>query len=99
MIHFTDHLRRLRVDQFEYAAMKVIILLSSGNVTLDIFSSLEILIFIGFVFLCVRLHFRHEWLEGIRERSKLSGIRPESTAAIHAIALPRRAVQVWRIAT
>ena len=31
MIHFTDHLRRLRVDQFEYAAMKVIILLSSGK--------------------------------------------------------------------
>ena len=31
MIHFTDHLRRLRVDQFEYAAMKVIILLSSGE--------------------------------------------------------------------
>lgn len=31
MIHFTDHLRRLRVDQYEYAAMKVIILLSSGE--------------------------------------------------------------------
>ena len=31
MVHFTDHLRRLRVDQFEYAAMKVIILLSSGE--------------------------------------------------------------------
>lgn len=31
MIHFTDHLRRLRVDQFEYAAMKVIILLSSDT--------------------------------------------------------------------
>jgi len=31
MIHFTDHLRRLRVDQYEYAAMKVIILLSSGT--------------------------------------------------------------------
>ena len=33
MIHFTDHLRRLRVDQYEYAAMKVIILLSSGTST------------------------------------------------------------------
>jgi len=31
MIHFTDHLRRLRVDQYEYAAMKVIILLSSDT--------------------------------------------------------------------
>lgn len=31
MIHFTDHLRRLRVDQYEYAAMKVMILLSSGK--------------------------------------------------------------------
>lgn len=31
MIHFTDNLRRLRLDTVEYAALKVIILMSSGN--------------------------------------------------------------------
>lgn len=30
MIHFTDNLRRLRLDTVEYAALKVIILMSSG---------------------------------------------------------------------
>lgn len=30
MLHFTDHLRRLRVDRYEYVAMKVIVLLNSG---------------------------------------------------------------------
>ncbi|XP_049804888.1 nuclear hormone receptor FTZ-F1 beta isoform X1 [Schistocerca nitens] len=29
MLNFTDHLRRLRVDQYEYVAMKVILLLTS----------------------------------------------------------------------
>lgn len=31
MIHFTDNLRRLRLDTVEYAALKVIILMSSGK--------------------------------------------------------------------
>lgn len=31
MLNFTEHLRRLRVDRYEYVAMKVIVLLSSGN--------------------------------------------------------------------
>lgn len=30
MLNLTDHLRRLRVDRYEYVAMKVIVLLSSG---------------------------------------------------------------------
>lgn len=30
MLNFTDHLRRLRVDNYEYVAMKVILLLTSG---------------------------------------------------------------------
>lgn len=30
MLNFTEHLRRLRVDRYEYVAMKVIVLLSSG---------------------------------------------------------------------
>lgn len=32
MLNFTDHLRRLRVDKYEYVAMKVIVLLTSGKV-------------------------------------------------------------------
>ena len=32
MINFTDHLRRLKVDRYEYAAMKVILLLTSDTV-------------------------------------------------------------------
>ncbi|XP_065575988.1 nuclear hormone receptor FTZ-F1 beta-like [Artemia franciscana] len=31
MVNFADHLRRLRVDQYEYMALKVIILLSSDS--------------------------------------------------------------------
>ena len=31
MLNFTEHLRRLRVDRYEYVAMKVIVLLSSGE--------------------------------------------------------------------
>jgi len=31
MIHFTDDLRRLKLDTVEYAALKVIILMSSGK--------------------------------------------------------------------
>ena len=33
MICFTDQLRRLKVDQFEYVSMKLICLLTSGNST------------------------------------------------------------------
>jgi len=32
MLNLTEHLRRLRVDKFEYVAMKVIILLTSGEI-------------------------------------------------------------------
>lgn len=31
MLNLTDHLRRLKVDKYEYVAMKVIVLLSSGK--------------------------------------------------------------------
>jgi hypothetical protein len=31
MLNLTDHLRRLKVDNYEYVAMKVIVLLSSGE--------------------------------------------------------------------
>ena len=31
MLNFTEHLRRLRVDKYEYVAMKVIVLLTSGK--------------------------------------------------------------------
>lgn len=31
MLNLTDHLRRLRVDKYEYIAMKVIVLLQSGE--------------------------------------------------------------------
>lgn len=33
MLNLTDHLRRLKVDKYEYVAMKVIVLLSSGEIT------------------------------------------------------------------
>lgn len=31
MLNLTDHMRRLRVDRYEYVAMKVIVLLQSGR--------------------------------------------------------------------
>jgi len=34
MLNLTDHLRRLKVDKYEYVAMKVIVLLSSGELLL-----------------------------------------------------------------
>ena len=33
MLHFTDSLRRLQVDYYEYVSMKVIVLLTSGKTT------------------------------------------------------------------
>ena len=39
MISFTDQLRRLKVDQFEYVSMKLICLLTSGMTLLNPFSS------------------------------------------------------------
>lgn len=33
MLNFTEQLRRLRIDQYEYVAMKVIILLTSGKLS------------------------------------------------------------------
>lgn len=36
MLNFTEQLRRLKVDQYEYVAMKVILLLTSG--LLSVFS-------------------------------------------------------------
>lgn len=35
MLNLTDHLRRLKVDKYEYVAMKVIVLLSSGEFLLN----------------------------------------------------------------
>lgn len=34
MLNFTQHLRRLKVDRYEYVAMKVIVLLSSGIINI-----------------------------------------------------------------
>lgn len=31
MLNLTDHMRRLRLDRYEYVAMKVIVLLQSGE--------------------------------------------------------------------
>ena len=31
MLNFSDQLRRLKVDHYEYVSMKVIVLLTSGN--------------------------------------------------------------------
>lgn len=39
MLNLTDHLRRLKVDKYEYVAMKVIVLLSSGMEFYGIFIS------------------------------------------------------------
>lgn len=37
MLNFTEQLRRLRVDKYEYVAMKVIVLLTSGNFSSKLF--------------------------------------------------------------
>lgn len=89
MIHFTDHLRRLRVDQFEYAAMKVIILLSSGNTTLNR-SSFLVKCLLTFILI------RYEWSEGVGKCAKLSGIGAESASAVHALSLSGCPFQIRR---
>lgn len=38
MLNLTDHLRRLRVDKYEYVAMKVIVLLQSGMLIFLLFN-------------------------------------------------------------
>ena len=36
MLNFTDQLRRLKVDYFEYVSMKVIVLLTSGKSSAEV---------------------------------------------------------------
>lgn len=45
MLNLTDHLRRLRVDKYEYVAMKVIVLLQSGMQLFPFFERTEMLMF------------------------------------------------------
>ena len=35
MLNFSEQLRRLKIDSYEYVSMKVIVLLTSGNAGLD----------------------------------------------------------------
>ena len=41
MLHFTDQLRRLKVDYYEYVSMKVIVLLTSGKYQRNIVNGQE----------------------------------------------------------
>ena len=51
MLNFTEHLRRLRVDQYEYVAMKVIVLVTSGEHYLLLCFTIPITIFVIFTIL------------------------------------------------
>jgi hypothetical protein len=45
--------------------------------------------------LVVVVGYRHEWTQGIGERSQFAGIGAQSLAAIHSVTLSRRALQIW----
>lgn len=43
MLNLADHMRRLKVDKYEYVAMKVIVLLSSGRISIIYWVSIIII--------------------------------------------------------
>jgi hypothetical protein len=92
MLNFTEQLRRLRVDQYEYVAMKVIVLLTSGE-RRGGRSRGCVLTRRFFVF------FRHFRIEGSREGEGFARESSESAPRLHAQPLSRQSCQIWRVAS
>jgi nuclear receptor subfamily 5 group A protein 3 len=92
MLNFTEQLRRLRVDQYEYVAMKVIVLLTSGERHAGR-SRGCVLTRRFFVF------FRHFRIEGSREGEGFARESSESAPRLHAQPLSRQSCQIWRVAS
>lgn len=95
MLNLTDHLRRLRVDKYEYVAMKVIVLLQSGMVNgfinEHVSISLQFLIWKKNPFLICN---RYVWFAWAGTSAWMSRESIACFANIHACPLPRCAIKI-----
>lgn len=94
MLNLTDHLRRLRVDKYEYVAMKVIVLLQSGE---KLANSIDL----SFYFVCWRIfhnenHFssRYIWFKRTRTSSGMPRKSIACTANIYISSLSWCTIEV-----
>lgn len=77
MLNLTDHLRRLRVDKYEYVAMKVIVLLQSGKGLLFLLFQLD-----GCLFLKIFTD-----TSELRESEKVRGCQEKALQALQTYTL------------
>lgn len=99
MLNLTDHLRRLRVDKYEYVAMKVIVLLQSGAFQFSMFPSWYQLFPHFHEFLFVRIN-RHIWVERTRKSAWMSRKSITSITIIHISILWRCSIEIrWTAST
>lgn len=92
MLNLTDHMRRLRLDRYEYVAMKVIVLLQSGGWRRGGFVVIE-----GELMEIGNSPSRHVRTEGTGEGANESGEGAARVAVVHVKSLPGHAGQVWRV--
>lgn len=92
MLNLTDHMRRLRLDRYEYVAMKVIVLLQSGGWRRGGFVVIE-----GELMEIGNSPSRHVRTEGTGEGANESGEGAARVAVVYVKSLPGHAGQVWRV--
>lgn len=92
MLNLTDYLRRLRVDRYEYVAMKVIVLLSSGN-----FKSFKTKIVIIQILIKLDFFFSNRYFraQGAGKGEEQSREGTAGATSVHISTLPRNAGQIW----
>lgn len=95
MLNLTDHLRRLRVDRYEYVAMKVIVLLQSGKMIYLLFPFLLFLTLTR----CASLYFlfRHNGITWTGKSARMSGESFTKLAGIYVGKLSGYSFQIRRI--
>lgn len=90
MLNLTDHLRRLRVDKYEYVAMKVIVLLQSGEYILAAICKFDILSSTCILFANRHIRFTRTGEGACVPRESIASI-----TIIYSASVSRCAIQIW----
>lgn len=95
MLNLTDHLRRLRVDKYEYVAMKVIVLLQSGMLSSIKWSITVNTCQVGSKFNWISFTCRHIWFAWTGASAWMSREGIACIANIHSGPLPGCPIEIW----
>lgn len=91
MLNLTDHLRRLRVDKYEYVAMKVIVLLQSGK-----FASFSVKVeYFDFNVVVFLFKNRHIWSKRTRTSTWMSRESAACITNLYTGPLSGCTIKVW----